>query len=332
MFSLNSPIVVFVLVTLSISGLLLAVFQPQLSHRRKSRRMMALALSGQPSSGARNAAGGKQHKRSVEDTLREIAEQRNARFARREKSSLSLRLRQAGLAWSVPTYWGISALIGLVVLAAFWFGTRLGPLPAAGVGAVVGLILPHFYVGLQKKRRLAKFSAAFPDAVDSIVRGVKSGMPVSDCLRAVASSAEEPVRTEFKLVIDNETLGMPVDEAVQRMAARIPTAETQFLAVVITVQKQSGGNLTEALDNLSVVLRARKKMLGKIRAMSSEAKASAWIIGSLPVVVCFFVYLMNPDYIGLLFTTGIGNLVLAACGSWMLIGVLVMRKMINFDF
>ncbi|MDT8853711.1 type II secretion system F family protein [Paracoccaceae bacterium Fryx2] len=333
MLTQTSPILVFVLVTLCIGGLLFALFQPRLGLGHKTRQRMALALGAvAPAASQSAAAEGKRRKRSVDETLREMAEQQKVRTARREQPSLTRRLRQGGLHWSISTYWGVSIVIGVVAFAALLSETDLGPVLAAGMGGALGLLVPHGYVGYRRNRRFSHFAAEFPNAVDTIVRGVKAGMPVGDCLRVVATSAQEPVRTEFKLVIDNQTLGMPVDEAVQRLALRVPTAETRFLAIVITIQSRSGGNLAEALDNLSVVLRERKKMRAKIRAMGAEAKASAWIIGSLPVVVCLFVYLMSPEYIGLLFTETVGNIVLAVCGVWMMIGVLIMRKMINFDF
>ena len=148
----------------------------------------------------------------------------------------------------------------------------------------------------------------------------------------IASEAKEPVRSEFKMILDDQTLGVPIDQAVQRLAERIPVAEANFFAIVISLQSRSGGSLSEALGNLSRVLRERKKMDGKIKAMSSEAKASAGIIGSLPVIVTCLLYLSSPDYISLLFTTFIGKIVLAGAAVWMGFGVLVMRKMINFDF
>lgn len=172
----------------------------------------------------------------------------------------------------------------------------------------------------------------FPDAVDVIVRGVKSGLPLGDCIRVVATEGQEPVRSEFSMVVDDQTLGVPIQEAVQRLADRVALPETNFLSIVITIQSRSGGNLTEALGNLSTVLRERKKMRGKIKAMSAEAKASGGIIGSLPPIVAFLLFLTSPEYISLLFTTTIGNVVLVVCGFWMLIGVLIMHKMINFDF
>jgi tight adherence protein B len=164
------------------------------------------------------------------------------------------------------------------------------------------------------------------------VRGLKAGLPLGDCMKIIAAEAQEPVTSEFRAVIEDQAMGMPVDEAVQRMPVRIPVAEASFFAIVITIQSRTGGSLAEALGNLSKVLRERKKMRAKIVAMSSEAKSSAGIIGALPVFVTGAIYFTTPDYIALLFTTSAGNIILAVSGFWMLMGILVMRKMINFDF
>jgi tight adherence protein B len=165
-----------------------------------------------------------------------------------------------------------------------------------------------------------------------IVRGVKAGLPLIDSMKVISLEAQEPVRGEFQEIIEDQTLGMPLADAVARLPERIPLAEANFFAIVIAIQARSGGSLSEALSNLSKVLRDRKKMNAKIKAMSAEAKSSAGIIGSLPIVVTVLVYFTSPDYILLLFQTVTGNIVLAVCGMWMLMGILVMRKMINFDF
>jgi tight adherence protein B len=180
-------------------------------------------------------------------------------------------------------------------------------------------------------RRFKRFAAEFPNAIDVIVRGIKAGMPLIDCLKIVASEAQDPVKTEFKALVDDQALGLPLDEAVQRMPHRVPLSETTFFAIVIAIQSRTGGSLSEALGNLSKVLRERKKMKQKVKAMSGEAKASAMIIGSLPVAVAGLLYVTSPNYIALLFITQTGNLVLAGCGLLMLMGIMVMRKMINFD-
>ena len=164
------------------------------------------------------------------------------------------------------------------------------------------------------------------------MRGVKSGLPLGDCFRIVASEAQEPVKTEFRSILELQTIGMPIAEAVDRLYQRLGLAEVNFFSIVIGIQSKSGGNLSEALGNLATVLRERQKMRGKIQAMSMEAKSSAWIIGSLPIIVGFLVYLVSPSYISMLWQETIGQIMLGMAAFWMTCGVLTMRKMINFDF
>ena len=197
---------------------------------------------------------------------------------------------------------------------------------AAGFG------VPRWLLAFLKKRREAKFLHGFPDAVDVIVRGIKAGLPLLDCLKIIANEAPEPVKGEFRTIVETQTIGMPIGEACAKLYERIPLPEANFFGIVIAIQQKAGGNLSEALGNLSRVLRDRKRMKAKIQAMSMEAKASAAIIGALPIVVMLLVWLTSPGYIDLLWTHPTGRLMLAASGVWMTIGVMVMRKMINFDF
>ncbi len=320
-----TSLVVFLLVTLSVGGVLYTLFQPQLQRQDAyTRRLAAVLGTGSDFS----AAAGKAPKKSVEEVLREIeARQKPGKGAR---PSLRTRLQQAGLGWSKARYSIICAAMGgvlFLVLAA----SGLHIVVAGILAAASGYLLPHLYVKLRRDKRMRAFTEAFPDALDVVIRGVKSGLPLADCLRIIAAESQEPVRSEFKKLVEDQTLGMTNEEAVQRLFERMPLPETSFFSIVITIQSRTGGNLSEALGNLSRVLRERKKMREKIKAMSSEAKTSASIIAALPFAVSFFVYLTSPDYISLLFTTTLGNVVLVACGLWMLTGVLVMRKLINFD-
>ncbi len=327
--------VLFVLVATSVGALILAIFLPGVSghSRLKQRRNLALGLqdsSGHPA-GGKGAGSARNVRRSVEETLREIDEK--AKAESKGRMSLSSRLYEAGLShWSRATYAGVSLGTGIAVSAVLWAGFGMGIIASCGFGLAAGLWFPHALIARRIKQRRVAFTAAFPDAVDIIVRGVRSGIPLTDCLRIVATDSAEPVRTEFQTMIEDLTMGLSVEEAVQRMAERVKLEEARFLSIVITIQSKTGGNLSEALGNLSVVLRDRAKMRGKIRAMSSEAKASAVIIGTLPPIVCFLVFLSSPEYVGLLFSTLAGNIVLIASGLWMLCGVAIMRQMINFDF
>ena len=220
----------------------------------------------------------------------------------------------------------LGAVFGLGVYA-----TNGSPLIAGAAALVGGFGLPSWFLSFRKKRRLASFVNEFPNAVDIVIRGVKAGLPLGDCLRIIATESPEPLRSEFRQVVEAQAVGLTVTEAVERMAERVPVTESHFFAIVIGIQQKSGGNLTEALGNLSRVIRDRKKMRGKIKAVSSEAKASAGIIGALPFVVGGMVYLTSPDYMSLLFTTNTGRFIMLGCACWMGIGIFVMKKMIAFD-
>lgn len=330
----NIPqLLTFALAALCVGGLLFAVLQPYLSKSTRIARRRDMVLRDKSSSAAVPGRGeGRQRRRSVEDTLREIEEKQKALARSRSRKSLQVRLREAGLDWSKHAYWALSAAVWGVTFLAAWLATGFN-LPVCAILATLGAaLLPRGYIGFRRNRRLRDFAVQFPDAVDVIVRGVRSGMPLVDCLRVLAVEGQEPVRSEFKTVVADQTMGVPVHEAVQRLADRVALPETNFLAIVITIQSRSGGNLTEALANLSTVLRERKKMHAKIKSMSAEAKASGGIIGALPPIVATALFLTSPDYVSLLFSTTVGNVVLVVSGLWMLIGVLIMRKMINFDF
>lgn len=332
--SLNATLLItFLLAALSVGGVLFAAFQPQLSQAARNKRRIGMALGDRASSPrSHEPDDGKRRRRSVEDTLREIEEKQKALSKSRARKSLQNRLREAGLNWSKHTFWGVCIVTAGVLFLILWKGVGFA-LPTAGIIAGLGgAVLPRGYLQMRRKRRLSAFAVQFPDAVDVIVRGVRSGMPLGDCVRIVAVEGHEPVRSEFRNVVDDQTIGVPIQEAIQRLADRVPLPETNFLSIVITIQSRSGGNLTEALGNLSTVLRERKKMQAKIKAMSAEAKASGGIIGSLPPIVAFLLFLTSPEYIMLLFTTTLGNVVLVVSGVWMLIGVFVMHRMINFDF
>jgi tight adherence protein B len=322
-----SPVafIVFILVFFSIAGIALAAHSWVTGAGSRIERRIERISSPGP-----NSVGQAARKRSVEETLLEISERTQSR--QRAKPSLLLRMRQADLAWSKSTYHLVSAVAGLAMLILVRVATGAGLLPVLGFGLAGGLFLPHLYVKLKRGRRLKAFSLEFPNALDVIVRGVRSGLPLVDCIKIIAAEAQEPVKAEFKAIAEDQAIGMPLQDAVERLPDRVPLPEASFFSIVIAMQSQTGGSLAEALANLSVVLRERKKMKAKVKAVSSEAKASAGIIGVLPVLVAGMIFVTSPKYIGLLFITGTGKIVLLACAVWMIIGSLVMRKMINFDF
>ncbi|CAO4168026.1 type II secretion system F family protein [Methylorubrum populi] len=246
------------------------------------------------------------------------------------KVTLELRLARAGLDWGRRKYYVISALIG-VVLAFGVFVLSNSPLIAGLALFAGGLGVPSWLLTRLQKRRISAFVAELPNAMDVIVRGLRSGIPLGDCLRMISYEAKEPLRSEFRIAMEAQALGLSMSDAILRMCERVPVTEVNFFAVVVGIQQKSGGNLSEALGNLSRVLRERKKMSGKIQAMSMEAKASAVIIGALPFFVAFATYLSSPEYTALLWTTSIGKIALAGAGIWMALGILVMKKMISFD-
>ena len=315
------------LATAAVGGVAWVFLYPLLSGERKAEsRRASVARAEAPT--IRQAEKTQCSRREqVESTLKDL----EARRAQEKSAPLSVRLSQAGLDWTTQKFWIVSAVVAGVFFAAALFAGG-GLIGAAGLAFAGGFGLPRWALGFLKKRREAKFLAALPDAVDVIVRGIKAGLPLFESIKVVAADAPEPLRSEFLTIIETQAIGMPLGEACARLYERMPLPEANFFGIVVSIQQKSGGNLSEALGNLSKVLRDRKKMKEKIQAMSMEAKASAGIIGSLPPIVMFLVYLTTPQYISVLWTHPTGQLMLVGCVVWMSIGILVMKKMINFDF
>jgi len=292
--------------------------------RRANRRLKAIGVTA---SGAAVRGVAVNRREQVAKTLSEIeAKAKNA-----NKATLELKLARAGLSWTKRTFYTISGGCG-AVLGLLLFLITDSPVAAAGAAFAGGFGLPAWMLRHLRIRRIAKFNKELPNAVDVVVRGIRTGIPVGDCFRMVSREAEEPVRSEFRTVIETQAMGLSLGEAVSRLFERVPTAEVNFFAIVINIQQQSGGNLSEALNNLSVVLRDRAKMRGKVQAMSMEAKASASIIACLPFGVAGITTLTSPDYISLLWTTDVGTIALVGAAIWMSLGVFTIRKMIAFDF
>lgn len=313
------------LTTVTVGGLAWVFIYPLLSGEKQAEKRRASFTRSETSIRVDDRV--RTRRVQVEESMKELEQ----RLAQSKKLSIEARISQAGLDWTKQQFMIYSGVIGAVVLLASFFGGA-PLLPAIGFAFAASFGLPRWALGFLKKRREAKFLDALPDAVDVIVRGIKAGLPLFDSLKVVASDAPEPLRTEFNAIIETQTIGMPLGDACQRLYERMPVPEANFFGIVIAIQTKSGGNLSEALGNLSKVLRDRKKMKAKIQAMSMEAKASAGIIGALPPLVMLMVYIMTPDYISLLWTHPTGRIMLAGCVLWMGSGILVMRKMINFDF
>jgi tight adherence protein B len=321
----TNALLVATMAALAVGGLLYVFVYPLLSGDAKAEKRKAALSRNSRSKSSERLIDSTARRKQVTDSLKEI-EQRN----KSKRVSIENRIAQAGLSWSRPKFFIFSGISGGVfgLLMLLLSGNIFIALAMIGVGAVG---FPRWFLNFRRQRRLKKFINAFPEAIDIIIRGVKAGLPLGDCLRIIASEAQEPVRSEFRQIVETQTLGLPVSEAVERMAVRVPTSEANFFSIVITIQQKAGGNLSDALSNLSTVLRERKKMKGKIQAYSSEAKASAMIIGSLPFAVGGLVYLTSPRYIELLWTTSTGQIVLVGAGLWMSVGIFVMKNMINFE-
>ncbi len=269
-------------------------------------------------------------RKNVQDSLKELEDRQKTKDINVKKPPLRAQLRQAGLSLTVERFYIYSIVCGLVLtVGAYLGGAPLLVLP--GVLVAGGLGLPRWAISFARGRRIKAFLNEFPNALDVIVRAVKSGLPLNDSIRLIANESPEPVRGEFRRIVEAQQVGMSVPEAAMRMPETMPCPEAGFFGIVIQIQSQAGGNLSEALGNLSRVLRDRKKMKAKVAALSMEAKASAVIIGALPFIVAFLVYLSSPNYIMPLFTTTTGHMILGVSGLWMSIGIFVMRKMMNFD-
>jgi tight adherence protein B len=323
---MNSTLAIALLVMLAVGGAAYALLYPTLSGEKRAEKRRKEFAGPSAVRGIDREAQARNKRGQVAQSLKEIENRQNAR----NKVSLETRIAQAGLNWTAKKYYVISVVLALAVGLALWLASGNWILGLAGL-FVGGFGMPVWFLKRCRTRRLKKFGAEFPNALDVIVRGIKAGLPVNDCLRIVANEATEPVKTEFRLMIEAQALGLPLAEAATKLFDRMPCAEANFFGIVIAIQQKTGGNLSETLGNLSRVLRERRKMRDKIAAVSMEAKASAAIIGSLPPTVALLVWLTTPKYIQLLWITQAGKFALVASGLWMLIGVLVMRKMINFD-
>jgi tight adherence protein B len=267
-------------------------------------------------------------KQSTQEALKELSA--SEKQSRKRRLSIKGRIEQAGLTITPVAFWimaaGAGAALGLAGLLV------QGPI-GAGMGFFVGLFgLPRWVLGFLVGRRQKKFSNQLADAIDIIVRGVKSGLPLNQCLRIIAQESPEPLRAEFQALCDSQAMGVPLDQSMQRMYDRMPLAEVNFFSIVLVIQQKTGGNLSESLGNLSGVLRARKLMKEKVKALSAEAKASAMIIGALPLIVMALVYFTRPAYIAILFDEPVGHLILLGCAAMMSIGIFIMHKMVNFKF
>lgn len=319
---MNIPLFMALFVALAIGGVSFAFLG---GDDAATKRRTAVAKSGGrkfSDAGADRAA----KKKQIAETVAELEKK-----GRRKRVDLQTRIEQAG--WTIRKgpflmiFAGVAVVAGLVTYVKW-----RSPVISAMLALAIAVGLPNMVIARRRAARIKKFVDNLPDALDIIVRGVRAGLPVNDTLRIIANEAREPVKSEFRRVIEQQALGISVPEALQKLAMRVPATETNFFAIVIEIQSKAGGNLSEAVGNLSKTVRERKKMRSKIGAMSMEALASAAIIGAVPFLVTAALYVSSPNYIGLLFTTNHGRIVTLIGLAWMAIGGFVMKKMISFDF
>jgi len=296
------------------------------SSGKAQKRLAAVGASRDRGGVVGKSADPAKRRKAIAESLKEFENEK-----KKKKLTIEQRIAQAGLKFDRNTFFIFSGAAGAAIAIAL-FVVNGDPLVSLG-GAVVGVFgLPLWVLSFLRNQRIDKFVEEFPGAIDVIIRGVRAGLPVADCFRIIANEAPEPVRSEFRQIVEAQSVGLTVGEAADRLVERLPIPEAAFFSIVVNITQKTGGNLSEALSNLSTVLRDRKKMRAKIQAMSMEAKVSAGIIGSLPFVVCLALYFLQPGYIMMLFTTNSGKIVVGGGLTWMMIGVMIMRKMIDFDF
>ena len=266
-------------------------------------------------------------RRQVQESVSQLEER--AKVANQRKSLQDL-LDQAGIGMAMLQFQTIAAGVGLV-LAALSFIAGLPILACVAVAGIGFFGLPRWLLSSLISRRRKKFLEGFPDAIDIMVRAIKSGLPVSDALRVISAESPAPIGPEFIELVEGQRLGISIEQGLERMAERIALPEINFLAIVMNIQSKAGGNLSEALGNLSRVLRERRKMRGKIAAVSQEAKSSAMIIGALPFVIIGGLSFVSPGYLAPLWETSIGNMLVIGCLFWMGLGTFVMSRMIKLD-
>jgi len=314
---------------ITIAGLGFAFAGGDSGQAKAAKRAQMIAGGGERQVAVRARAAANTPDARRQNIIKSLKEQE--RKQKKATLSVSARMLAAGLGDNVKMFWIASGALALTVaLVALMLSHNL--LVALGGGFAAGLGLPRWVLGFLAKSRTKKFTEAFSDAIDIIVRGIKSGLPVHDCLKIIGKESPEPLGGEFRTLTENIAMGVPVDAALEKMYERMPTSELRFFSIVLGIQAKTGGNLAEALANLSTVLRARKLMKEKIKALSAEAVASASIIGCLPPGVVTLISVTSPSYMKPMFTDPRGHLMLLAGAVWMTLGIVVMRKMINFKF
>jgi tight adherence protein B len=316
---------------ISVITMMFVFLNPLISgERRAEKRMQDVADGAKPLRGSNKVEeAASNRKQQVAQTLQDLESKQKDR----KKVTMRQRLQRAGLDIDVKAFWIASAITGLVCVGlSIVLMPNVSFMIPIAIGFVGALGLPRFFVNHLTKKRQHKFLSNFANAIDVIVRGVKTGLPLNECLNIIAKETEDPIASEFRDVVEQQRVGVPLAECFERMMNRMPLSEVRFFSIVIAIQSQAGGNLSEALGNLSGVLRDRTRMQQRVQALSSEAKASAMVLGALPFIVALLVYLTTPDYISFLWRTQMGQFILIVAAFWMSCGVMMMKKMINFKY
>ncbi|MBP1857919.1 type II secretion system F family protein [Rhizobium herbae] len=335
MFGIDITILAIVgLVALATAGLAYGILFTRIETEKKAESRVRKVKSAEVDRVTVKAARDRMNetskrRKSVQDSLKDLEKKQQEKSAK-AKPTMKIRLMQAGLRISIAQFYIASVVFGVVASVMALIAGATLPI-VAGIFLIGTAGFPRWFVNFMIKRRCKAFLNEFPNALDVMVRSIKSGLPLNDAIRLIAGDGQEPVKTEFKRIIEAQQVGLNIPEASARMINSIPLPEVNFFAIVIAIQAQAGGNLSEALGNLGKVLRERKKMKAKVQALSMEAKASAYIIGALPFIVSFLVYMTSPAYMMILFTDPRGHIIMGCSAVWMSIGIWVMRNMINFD-
>jgi len=318
---------VMMLAGVAVGGVTYVLAIPFMSGERRASKRVGNLGQNQRAARKRGTQSLQLRKQQVKDTLKDI----EAKQKPKKRVRLRLRLVRAGLSIKPRTYYLLSFFAGLAggFIVLLTGSSLLVSLLAA---FACGLGLPRWILARMIKRRQDKFLLEFANAIDIVVRGIKSGLALSDCMQIIATESPKPVRSEFANLIKQQNAGVPLADAFERMYQRMPLQEVNFFAIVIAIQNQTGGNLAEVLSNLTQVLRDRFRLQAKVKAFSAEAKASALILGALPPFVITAMFFTSPDYILILWHDKLGNVMLIFSAIWMIIGIVVMRKMINFDY
>ena len=320
-----------VLLVLGCLGLALrgSVLGPQ-RHIRRRLESVHRRLAGEAPGGTRGTGAVNSVRREEKASSMPVLDRLAKRFLPRQ-SLLRARLARTGRNIPIGTYVFVNVIMTLAIALVAFVVAGLPPFLAALIGIIIGIGIPHFVIGRLAGNRMKRFTAIFPDAIDLIVRGLRSGLPVAESITAVGAEMADPVGHEFRLVSDNIKFGMPLEEALWDVSVRLDTQEFKFFIISLSVQRETGGNLGETLANLSEILRRRRQMSLKVTSMSSEARASAYILGSLPFIMLGFIFKLKPAYEMELFTDPRGRMMLGAGLITMLVGIAVMAKMVKFE-